>query len=257
MGLGRLIFYYHLSSARTVTVNDDRVLDFKGLTLTVMYFPSGSALNYVWRSGKSEALVCLGLWPSMMPMDLGETLEQTPFWAHCMSKPRSVSWMELPMTMPMECSAKQLVRPEIQSPLQQSYLKLKSRELLCLGMDAMLGMRRDRPASAINRKVDHAINLIEELRHTPSLAELASRVNLPASRLSDELKIRTGLSLREYILERRMHRARVLLQTTQRPLKQIAYDCGYNHASNFCIAYRRQFGVTPGEARDSLQNRLH
>jgi AraC-like DNA-binding protein len=46
-----------------------------------------------------------------------------------------------------------------------------------------------------------------------------------------------------------MHRAHHMLTSTALPLKQIAHELGYNHTSNFCLAFKRNFGITPRQAR--------
>jgi AraC-like DNA-binding protein len=42
-----------------------------------------------------------------------------------------------------------------------------------------------------------------------------------------------------------MARARMLLEAGNLPLKQVAFEVGYSHASNFCTAFKRHFGKPP------------
>ncbi|WP_353622732.1 helix-turn-helix transcriptional regulator [Mesorhizobium sp. C374B] len=59
----------------------------------------------------------------------------------------------------------------------------------------------------------------------------------------------TGSSYAQYITERRMKRASLLLETGDTSLKRVAFEVGYAHTSNFCTAFRRQFATTPKGAR--------
>ena len=46
-----------------------------------------------------------------------------------------------------------------------------------------------------------------------------------------------------------MMKAAEMLTSTDMPMKQIAFEVGYNHTSNFSIAFKRRFGMTPGQVR--------
>jgi AraC-like DNA-binding protein len=57
------------------------------------------------------------------------------------------------------------------------------------------------------------------------------------------------VSFYQYLLSRRMRRARWLVENTSEMAKDIAHDCGYQSAAGFITAFRKYYGVTPGEAR--------
>jgi len=47
----------------------------------------------------------------------------------------------------------------------------------------------------------------------------------------------------------RLDQARRRLGTTDLSISEIAFDAGYEHASNFATAFKRTFGFSPKEAR--------
>lgn len=54
-----------------------------------------------------------------------------------------------------------------------------------------------------------------------------------------------GSSLREVIVEARLHHGLGLLQTTREPLKSVAFACGYRSRRRFVAAFEARFGVAP------------
>lgn len=54
-----------------------------------------------------------------------------------------------------------------------------------------------------------------------------------------------GTSLREIVRDVRLHRALLLLETTDRPVKAVARDCGYRSQASFRRSFATRFGVEP------------
>src|SRR5699024_100205 len=67
--------------------------------------------------------------------------------------------------------------------------------------------------------------------------------------ISRVFKNETGTPLKEYIIQRKMESARLLLTTTQLPVSVIASKLVYDNFSYFSQAYRRCMGVSPSEER--------
>jgi AraC family transcriptional regulator len=59
----------------------------------------------------------------------------------------------------------------------------------------------------------------------------------------------TGLSLHEYVTQRRLHRARLLLETTELTLQQIAEQTGFSDQSHLSHRFRQVYGYPPGAGR--------
>lgn len=101
--------------------------------------------------------------------------------------------------------------------------------------------------------VQHAIDLIHtncnQVTCTPR--GVAHCVGQRLSSLAVAFKRATGYTIGEYIRDARLHRAALLLASTDKSIKQVWADVGYNHASNFDHDFKRHFRVTPSEFRET------
>lgn len=68
-------------------------------------------------------------------------------------------------------------------------------------------------------------------------------------RLADE-----GVTLSEVLTDARMSFALTLLQSTDRPIAEIALDVGYESASRFAVRFRKRFGFAPSSVRGHLRH---
>ena len=55
---------------------------------------------------------------------------------------------------------------------------------------------------------------------------------------------------KEYLRERRMEKAVVLLQTTDKSIQEIIYECGFNNRAHFYKEFGKRYQVTPKEYRN-------
>lgn len=83
------------------------------------------------------------------------------------------------------------------------------------------------------------------------LDELADVANLSRFHFSREFKAATNVTPMQYVLERRIAAAKVLLRDTRRSLADIALDCGFASQSHFTTSFRQSTGVTPSAWRTS------
>jgi AraC family transcriptional activator of mtrCDE len=82
-----------------------------------------------------------------------------------------------------------------------------------------------------------------------TLDELAERANASRASLVRMFKKTVNLPPLELLAQLRLDLARRKLAATSRPLAQIAAEIGYQSESAFSRAFRRRFGIRPGEAR--------
>lgn len=122
---------------------------------------------------------------------------------------------------------------------------------------AML-MDQAKPPSAENgndRKVsgtmvDDAIHFIEEnLQENLSVADIASHVGLSESHFTRKFRAVTNTSPKDYLIRRRLTRAKLLLKTTEIPIKEIAFQVGFNSESHFTNSFTGLNGLSPKEFR--------
>lgn len=82
--------------------------------------------------------------------------------------------------------------------------------------------------------------------------ELAELVHLNPDYLNRLFKKEVGLTLKEYIIRRKMEQARSLLRTTNLPIGFIAAKVGYNNFSHFSNSYKKLFDRNPQEERKEV-----
>lgn len=87
--------------------------------------------------------------------------------------------------------------------------------------------------------------LVADLRDPPTVAEIAAELGLSASRLNEGLKAVHGATAFDIVRNARLEHARIVLETTELPLKVLAYRVGYSDVSNFIHAFKARFGSPP------------
>lgn len=106
------------------------------------------------------------------------------------------------------------------------------------------------PASPIARIQDHVMAKIGS-RHT--LQSLAAAVGMSARSLARHFVQATGMTPHEFVERARVDAARMMLEGSDRPLKTIAYDCGFGTADRMRIVFGDRLGVSPAQYRASFR----
>lgn len=78
-----------------------------------------------------------------------------------------------------------------------------------------------------------------------SLEFLARKFSMSPSYFSKQFKNITGVGLNEYINVSRISRAEKLLLKTNRPITEIATECGFNDSNYFAAVFKKIKGTTP------------
>lgn len=85
----------------------------------------------------------------------------------------------------------------------------------------------------------------QSLASTPSISELSRRVGVSEVKLRRLFKSAFGITIIDYVRDRRLAAARVMLGEGRFQVSEIAYRVGYSDPANFTTAYRRRFGHPP------------
>ncbi|WP_024347803.1 response regulator transcription factor [Lacrimispora indolis] len=80
--------------------------------------------------------------------------------------------------------------------------------------------------------------------------ELAEHVHLNPDYMTRIFKKEMGVTVKEYIIQRKMREAKSLLKTTSLPVSFIAAKLAYCNFSHFTQAYKKVMGITPQEERN-------
>ena len=76
---------------------------------------------------------------------------------------------------------------------------------------------------------------------------LASEMCISTSQLNRKIKSISGLNATNYILSVRLNRAKKLLTISQKPIGEIAMDCGFGDFAYFSKTFKKEFGLTPSK----------
>lgn len=88
----------------------------------------------------------------------------------------------------------------------------------------------------------------DNLSHDLSLKELAGVAGVSVSHIKTTFRESVGLPVHQYVIQRRVDRAQLLLREGKLPIGRIAVETGFSHQSHLAYHLRRQFGVSPSES---------
>ena len=97
--------------------------------------------------------------------------------------------------------------------------------------------------------VNQVLDYIKQEYADASLAELAKRLYVNASYLSQLIKLKTGKNFVELLQDERMRRACILLQDPLVKIYHISSLVGYSNPNNFTRAFKACYQVSPKEYR--------
>src|SRR5258707_743433 len=95
---------------------------------------------------------------------------------------------------------------------------------------------------------------MENLGGSPTLEQMAAVAHLSPYHFARQFKAATGLPPHQYVIARRVERARELLHRNSAvSLAEIAACAGFSDQSQFARHFKRLVGVTPGQFRKSAR----
>jgi AraC-like DNA-binding protein len=89
----------------------------------------------------------------------------------------------------------------------------------------------------------------------PSVKQLANKVGVSANYLSTLFHAQTGITIRQFIANRRIEKAKSYLADHSCSIKEVAYRLGFHNPYHFSNAFRRATGVRPSAYQLSLVDR--
>ncbi len=91
----------------------------------------------------------------------------------------------------------------------------------------------------------------EHLSESVTLADMAAAAGLSRMHFAAQFRVLTGQRPHEYLLHRRIERARQMLIETRDPLVEIALAVGFQTQAHFTTVFRRFVGDTPYQWRSA------
>ena len=96
------------------------------------------------------------------------------------------------------------------------------------------------------RQLMQVLDYIDAYLHRDiKLADLAALLNMSPFHFSRLFKQSLGVSPYKYLLKQRVERAKQLLKRSDRPITDIAFECGFNSHSHLSKQFRQLTGITP------------
>jgi AraC family transcriptional regulator len=103
------------------------------------------------------------------------------------------------------------------------------------------------------RQLRAATDYIEShLSEDLSLESLSAAPAMSPFRFARAFKRATGQSPRQYVITRRIERAKELLRSRRRAIAEVAHLVGFSTQSHFTALFHRHCGITPKRFRDSF-----
>ena len=103
-----------------------------------------------------------------------------------------------------------------------------------------------------SENVERATTLIDERLHKPlSVSALADELGIDRSYLCSIFKRELGYSPQQYILKRKIEKAKYFLSSTTENVKYIAISLGYDDPFVFSRAFKNATGVSPSHWRET------
>jgi AraC family transcriptional regulator len=116
-------------------------------------------------------------------------------------------------------------------------------------------LERGRDGTLSQGRLRAVVEYIEDnLGGGPTLAQLAAVVGLNPYHFARQFKAATGLPPHQYVILRRVERAKELLQAgAELSLAELALRAGFSNQSQFGYHFKRLLGVTPGQFQMSAR----
>lgn len=141
-----------------------------------------------------------------------------------------------------------LQRPEPLRPLELQFLAFGIYIETMRQLDTVVAARR---GTLSDQEFARLCDYIEEnLDGKLTCAGLSRAVNLPLRAVYDGVKLRTGRSPYNLVIEKRIERARSLLRHSTVSIAEIACACGFSSQQHLTATLSRRLGRTPRRLRE-------
>ena len=87
-----------------------------------------------------------------------------------------------------------------------------------------------------------------------SLTAISDLVNVSSRHVNKIFKDETGTTISDYVFEKRLSRAKVLLVESNSKIEDIALKVGFNTTHYFIKKFKEKYGMTPRQYRQYMQN---
>ncbi|OQY32873.1 MAG: hypothetical protein B6241_09780 [Spirochaetaceae bacterium 4572_59] len=113
--------------------------------------------------------------------------------------------------------------------------------------------------NSYNQCEDHSIRQVTEyisnnFMKPVSLDDIANEVALSVPGIIRKFRKETGVTPYQFLLQKRMDHARMLLKQTDLTICRIAHDSGFNDTYHFSRIFKQRFNLSPGKYRKKIHS---
>lgn len=167
------------------------------------------------------------------------------------AEPAGLAQAHLPITAEMHRLIHDIRHCAREGLLKRFFIEAKIRELLLLqleqGQAAPPCLDRPTPLRPAEQQKLESCRLLLEAQYVnpPNLKEITRLVGLNEFKLKQGFRQQFGTSVRAYLIQFRLNKARQLLLEAQHSVGEVAALVGYKNGAHFTAAFKEKFGVLP------------
>ncbi len=149
---------------------------------------------------------------------------------------------------------------EHQGLVRRAYLESKVLEILAMQVKQYLDDQAPSKLQTILRKRDMELIIearkiiVSNLENPPTISELARQIGTNENKLKSGFRKLYSSSIYQFLQDKRMEKAKLLIAEDKYPVKEIAKLVGYKHAGHFTSKFKDKFGMLPKDYLKSLKS---
>jgi AraC-like DNA-binding protein len=114
--------------------------------------------------------------------------------------------------------------------------------------------RASAPASGLLGRCDRFVR--QHLHRPIGVADMARHANMRTSSFFAHFRRETGMTPADYLRRARLRRAQELMVRTDKPITQIALECGFSSSQYFAVCFKEYTGTQPRSFRERFAGDL-
>lgn len=138
-----------------------------------------------------------------------------------------------------------------QAETLNAYLKLLELQKNNNPIQDNIGKEQSKLSDEEQKMMNEIVNYINEHMSDSDIGvnDLANIIRISRSSLNRKMKNIVGITPKEFIMKAKMNRACTLLKTTNMPVKEIAFECGFSDQNYFGKCFKATFNNSPSDYR--------
>jgi len=256
-GRGLLEFHYRLSGPSLINMEDDDALELDSPAAYLCKFNEGSGYEICNVPGSENSQINIYCEPEYFRKSFG--IDQSALsqiwldWIH--NKTLAAQYFQLKLNELMLQVAKQIITCPYSGEKRLVFIEAKVQELLCLTLDAMMGLDEESLIGEVFSdadigKLEQARQILQtEFNPFPTIVQLARQLGTNETKLKRGFRLFFGTTIFELGRRYRMEHALSLLVDKKRSISAVANQVGYKYPSSFAAAFKSHFGILPKDAR--------